>query len=259
MRLTYRWVCAIFMVMDTQILRKAGLTESQAKGYLALIEHGSLTPAELAEKTGETRTNGYMICEKLETLGLASKKDGSKSMYAPESPSKLKQLLIAKQKELKATDSELSGILPALLSTYRLTTDKPGVLHLEGIDSLRQVYDDIIKTGDTLRIFPSAQDRSDPEVAATIDAQIKRQRQAGIKTEVLLREESYARLSPQNDELFEARRGGFMALAAQIMIYGDNVAISTYKNGVVTTIVISPEVAETFRQIFAVQWHAAPA
>ena len=38
---------------DTTILRKAGLTESQAKGYLALIEHGQLTPVELAEKTGE--------------------------------------------------------------------------------------------------------------------------------------------------------------------------------------------------------------
>ena len=63
---------------DTTILRKAGLTESQAKGYLALIEHGSLSPVELAEKTGETRTNGYMICEKLEKLGLATKKDDKK-------------------------------------------------------------------------------------------------------------------------------------------------------------------------------------
>ena len=66
---------------DTTILRKAGLTESQAKGYLALIQHGALTPAELAEKTGETRTNGYMICEKLEQLGLATKKDGKKTVY----------------------------------------------------------------------------------------------------------------------------------------------------------------------------------
>ena len=49
------------MSPETTILRKAGLTESQAKGYLALIEHGALSPAELAEKTGENRTNGYMI------------------------------------------------------------------------------------------------------------------------------------------------------------------------------------------------------
>ena len=51
------------------IIRKAGLTESQAKGYLALIEHGMLTPTELADHTSESRTNAYMICEKLEKLG----------------------------------------------------------------------------------------------------------------------------------------------------------------------------------------------
>ena len=67
--------------VDTAILRKAGLTESQAKGYLALIENGELSPVELAEKTGESRTNGYMICERLEKLGLATKKDGQKAGF----------------------------------------------------------------------------------------------------------------------------------------------------------------------------------
>lgn len=243
--------------MDTTLLRKAGLTESQAKGYLALIEHGALSPADLAGITGESRTNGYMICEKLKDLGLAIKKDGAKVTYVPESPTKLKQLLIQRQRELKAADSELSGALPQLLSIFRLTTDKPGVLHLEGVDSLRQVYDDIIKTGDTLRIFPSSEDRKDPEIAAAIDTQIERQRKAGIKTEVLVRNEVYEQLSSLNDVLFEARRGQFGALDAQIMIYGDNVAISTFRSGIVTTVITSPEVAETFRQLFAVQWQAA--
>lgn len=100
---------------DTTILRKAGLTESQAKGYLALIQHGSLSPGELAERTNETRTNGYMICEKLEKLGLATKKDGKKTVYMPESPTRLKQLLINRQKRLKEADTQLAGILPTLL------------------------------------------------------------------------------------------------------------------------------------------------
>ena len=240
---------------DTTILRKAGLTESQAKGYLALIEHGTLSPVDLAEKTGESRTNGYMICEKLEKLGLATKKDESKSLYSPESPAKLKQLLITRQKELKSADSALSGIMPDLLSTFRLTIDKPGVLYLDGIDSLKRVYDDIIMTGDTLRIFPSVHDRDDPEIASMIDKQITRQRKAGIKTETLLRHETYGQISVSNDDLFEARPAPFVALDAQIMIYGDNVAISTFRNGIVTSIVTSPPVAETFRQLFYGYWN----
>lgn len=243
--------------MDTTILRKAGLTESQAKGYLALIEHGALTPVQLAEKAGESRTNGYMIADKLVELGLAMKQTSPRLAYAPENPTKLKQLLVSKQREIKAADNELSGVMPTLLATYRLMSDKPGVLHLEGVASLRQVYDDIIHTGDVLRIIPSSRDRDDPEIAAEIDSQIARQRQAGIKTEVLLRPETFHSFAAHNDALFEARPGGFGVLDAQIMIYGDNVAISTFGSGVVTTIITNPAVAETFRQLFLTRWNDA--
>ena len=239
---------------DTTILRKAGLTESQAKGYLALIEHGSLSPVELAEMTGETRTNGYMICEKLESLGLATKKDGKKAVYMPESPTRLKQLLINRQKRLKEADTQLAGILPTLLSTYRLATDKPGTIYLEGTDSLKRVYDDIIQTGETIHIFPSSYDRDDPETAAMIDSQIKRQRAANIKTEVLLRQDIFDQLSDTDNSLFEARPTTLGALDAQIIIYGDNIAITTFRSGVVTTIITSTPIADTFRQLFANQW-----
>lgn len=241
------------MTMDTTILRKAGLTESQAKGYLTLIEHGSLTPADLAAKTGETRTNAYAIADKLVQLGLAVRTDTGKTTYTPESPSHLKQLLIVKQKQLKVATDELSGLLPQLLSTYRLTTDKPGVIYLEGIDSLHQVYDDIIRTGDTLRIFPSIHDRDDPAIATMIDQQITRQRKAGIKTEVLLRRDIFD--AHYNDELFEARPSTFGPLDTQIMVYGPNVALTTFGNGVITTTMTNPMIAQTFRQLFAAQWN----
>lgn len=244
--------------INTAILRKAGLTESQAKGYLALIQHGQLSPVELAEKTDETRTNGYQICEKLEKLGLASKKDGKKVVYTPESPVKLRLLITARQKELKSTGDELSSLLPSLLSTYRLITDKPGVVYLEGIDSLQAIYDDIIRTGETLRIFPSRHDRDDPSVASMIDKQIERQRSAGIKTEALMRREVIENFSNLNDDLFEARTGLFTSLDAQIMIYGPNIAISTFTNGPVTTIVTNQTIADTFMQLFEGQWNLQP-
>lgn len=242
--------------VDTSILQRAGLTLSQAKGYLALIEHGELTPAELASKTGETRTNGYMVCERLEQLGLASKSDHKKTTYLPESPTQLKQLLLTQQKQLKSASDELSSLLPRLTSTYRLITDKPGVVYLEGVDSLKSVYDDIIATNDTLRIFPSAHDRDNPAIAAMIDQQIARQRTAGIKTEVLLRKESLAGVT--NDELFEARLSHIGALDAQVMMYGPNVAITTFGEGVVTTVLTNQAIADTIRQLFAAQWsHSA--
>lgn len=245
--------------MDTTTLQKAGLTESQAKGYLALISHSGLTAAELAGKIGENRTNGYAIADRLVELGLATRSEGVKNTYKAENPARLNQLLIARQRDLKAASSELAGILPALVSTYRLVSDKPGVLHLEGLDALRLIYDDVIKTGQTLQVFPSAYDRDDPETAAMIDRQIARQRKAGIKTRALLRQEVYDQFTDTQDELFEARPAAFTALESQILLYGDSIAITTFNTGVVSTILTSPAVAQTFRQLFEAMWGPQPA
>ena len=87
-----------------------------------------------------------------------------------------------------------------------------------------------------------------------IDSQIKRQRAANIKTEVLLRQDIFDQLSDTDNSLFEARPTTLGALVAQIIIYGDNIAITTFRSGVVTTIITSTPIADTFRQLFANQW-----
>ena len=241
--------------MDHSILKKLGLTESQAKGYLALVENGRLAASELAGLIGESRTNSYAIAERLVELGLAAKIPGGKLSYQAENPARLNQLVINRQKELRATSQELAGVLPAMVSTYRLVSDKPGVIHLEGIDSLRLIYDDVIKTGQTVHVFPSSHDRDDPDIAAMIDAQIARQHKAGIATKALLRQEVYESFRDRQNTLFEVRPAAFTGLEAQILIYGNNIAVTTFSTGVVSTIIVSPPVAQTFLAIFNAQWN----
>ena len=47
--------------MDIELVQKAGLTKPQATVYVTLVQSGPLTPAEIAERTGETRTNTYAL------------------------------------------------------------------------------------------------------------------------------------------------------------------------------------------------------
>jgi sugar-specific transcriptional regulator TrmB len=239
--------------MDTTILRKAGLTESQAKGYLALIEHGELSPVELAKITGEGRTNGYMICDKLEKLGLAEKSRVNNT-YIPENPVRLKQLLISQQKALRDTNAELATILPSLLSTFRLVTDKPGVLHLEGTESLKTLYDDIIKTEDTLLIFSSTEGGKDTEISQMTERQTERQRKAHIKTKMLVPPDVLEHYVVEDNSLFETRSAPYSALETQIIVYGPNVAMTTFNNGITTMIITSEPVAGTFKNLFEGLW-----
>ncbi|MFZ1812036.1 MAG: helix-turn-helix domain-containing protein [Candidatus Saccharimonadales bacterium] len=256
----YKKVC-YYKGMDEQaitspstidIIKKAGLTESQARGYLALIEHGTLTPAELADHTGETRTNAYMICDKLEKLGLASKKDSKKAEYTPSHPDNLKKLVIASQRRLKQANEGLSGIIPALNTKFHLNNDAASILTLEGVDGIKTLYDDIVRQGHHLSIIASSHDRIDSDIGAMIDQQIKRQVEIGIESRALYRVTSTEIASLRNHDI-HARDSGF-DVPAQIIIYGHTVAISTFQQGMVTTVINHPEITSTFQTIFDTLW-----
>ncbi len=239
------------------IVRKAGLTESQARGYLALIEHGQLSPADLAEKTGESRTNGYMICEKLEKLGLASKKDGKKSLYIAQNPTNLKRLLIHRQRALKTANEELTGILPSLSSMFHIASDQPGIITAEGVEALHLVYDEIIRTNLEVLIFPSEHDRDDIKLSGLIDEQIQRQEEAKIPVRSFVQYEQYEQIKSYASEYLKLKRlPEHIVFDSQIMIFGDTVVFTTYRSGLVSTIMHSKDTASTIRNIFQALWDA---
>ena len=241
--------------MDIEILKKAGLTDSQAKGYLALIENGALTPVEIAEKAGETRTNGYAIADKLVDLGLARKTNGSKAKVEAENPTKIRSLIASRQQQLKVVNDELTGLLPSLLSRFRLTSDQPGVMSLEGIDALKLVYDEIIATKQDVLIFPSAHDRTDPETSELIDKQIKRQREAGVKSLALISADEFDAIKAQEDGLLSVRKlPDGVSFDAQIMVFGNTVVSTVFRHGIVSTIISSPDTASTLRNAFFAIW-----
>lgn len=242
--------------MDTSILRNLGLNDAQVKAYLFLVKSGWQTPAQMAEAIGEARTNTYNLMTQLEKLGLAEKVVHGKTYYQAKNPAVLKQLLVQRTRELNKTNAELNALLPALQSTYRLTYNQPGVVHADGAEALQIIYDDVIKSGSEPLIFPSKFDRDDPETANIIDTQIARQQKAGLGSKVLLWKSSAlssqkTELSKQHVDIEPVLRE---ELPAQIMIYGESVAFTTFRNGVSSTVITNPEIAETMRRIFMELW-----
>ncbi len=239
-------------------LIQAGLNPSQAQTYLHLLTAPQTTPPQLATAINITRTNAYEVLSQLEQLQLVTKDTSTaKTTYSAQSPSSLKQMILRQQKALKDRSDRLEGLLPSLLSTYRLTQEQPGVLYLEGLQGLTTLFDDIIRQKEELLIFPSAHDRDDPQSATAIDQQIARQIAAGIAVRTIYSEAE--RLSPEEIEQLASnnvavRHFGTHLFPAQIMVYGDNIALSTYRQGVVTTIITNPEIAQTLRQLFNSIW-----
>jgi len=260
MLLTFIQICAILPYMDTSVLRKAGLTESQAKGYLALIEYGATTPTKLAELTGETRTNAYAIAEKLVEFGLAEKlTDRTKTAYRPTNPTNLRKLLLDQQRQLKAANEAITGVLPSLVSRFNLTSDQPGVLTLEGLPGIHTLYDDILKTNLPLSIITSNFDRVEAEISRTIDEQINRQTKAGITTRALYSQSEAPNIAnvQQLASVGIETRIANIESPAQMIIYGQHVAYSGFRGGMITMLITHSDIARTMQTVFDALWDKA--
>src|SRR5438445_5647663 len=99
--------------MDTQPLEDIGLTNSQAKAYIALIEHYGGTAPSLAKATNESRSNTYKVLDKLCELGLATKDTkGAKIYYYPTNPAALELLIQGKNTQIELQARKLKAVLP---------------------------------------------------------------------------------------------------------------------------------------------------
>jgi len=242
--------------MDEKILTDLGLRGLQTNVYISLLKEGPASAPVLASRLGIKRTNAYMLLEKLVELGLVNHSSTGNKQYNALSPNKLKNLLSGKQYELQQTAKVLSASLPRLISQYNLSHQQPGVLHYEGSEGIKLLYDDIIRTKKEVLIFPSKNDRNNYKMSEFIDSQILRQQLAGIKVRAIypLNSGNLENLSNLSKRNITIREFGDLGYEGQIIVYGDNVALTTYDDTVITTIVISKQIASTQRAIFENIW-----
>lgn len=239
---------------DTTILRKAGLTESQARGYLALIENGQLSPAELAEKTDESRTNGYMICEKLEKLGLATKKDGKKVLYVPAHPSALEILAEHRRKAVQRAETEVKQGIDPLISLFYAATEMPGARTLQGIDGIKEVYADTLKAKQDIYFLRTVADEVDMGLEY-LNNYRKKRAELGIHTYALTpwTEHTQSRMTNGEDKAMLFHRTVLPKDAytapVEIDIYGNKTAFISFGETQMATIIDSPAIAESMRQL----------
>lgn len=129
--------------MHLDELINAGLSENEAKVYLAALELGETSVYRLAKKSGVKRTTTYLAVETLKEKGLMSSylSNNIAVCYA-ESPKKLASIL---EKKKEALDK----VMPELLAFNNLIDKKPKIKYFEGKGSYKEVFGDILKYPDS--------------------------------------------------------------------------------------------------------------
>lgn len=116
-------------------LKNLGLSEKEAKIYLALLQLGPSTPYQIANKAEIKRPTAYVIAEELVEKGLIVHVPGEdKKRYIARTP----DVFLEEQGEkLRAA----RAILPELRSFQKGTVEKPSIMYYEGAEGVRQAYD----------------------------------------------------------------------------------------------------------------------
>ncbi len=130
-----------------QRLIEFGLSEKEARVYLALLELGSATVQELASHSGVNRTTTYLAIESLKEHGLVSVyEEEGRSMHAAESPKRLADLIDEEVRIAQNKQCLASAFIPELLAIHRSEREKPVVRFFEGEEGIRSLRSTLAET-----------------------------------------------------------------------------------------------------------------
>lgn len=248
--------------LNEKSLATCGLSPEQAKIYLFLLENGMAPAKGISSKIRVGRPLTYKILEQLIALGLVEKREdvGKVTFFRPRHPKRLKELADKRKTELEQSASGFHTVFGLLVSQFNALQDKPNIKFFEGEEGIKHAYEDILETGKDIMIITSPIHEGRQEVLHLIREQVKKQAEQNIRTRAITphHEGGITALPIEEDEKHLITRKKVPAeklnIPAQIIVYGDKVAITNFRESIITVLVESKYIAETFRLMFEYMW-----
>lgn len=136
-----------------------GLSDKEAKIYLALLELEIAPVQDVAKVAGINRSSAYVVLESLKKQGLVSVSDDKKiQQYIATPPEVLLQTAESRSKNQLVIKERIADILPDLKALYKGTKQKPKIRVFEGRQGLINALEEILNNKEKIfRIFSSGE------------------------------------------------------------------------------------------------------
>lgn len=108
--------------MIKDILQKLDFNEKEIDLYLAILQRGKITPADLAKITGINRTTVYSVTKELVKKGVVAEDLGSEIMYLVALPPQDLNLVIKKEEKKLAEKKDLVAKAMSELNSFAKNT-----------------------------------------------------------------------------------------------------------------------------------------
>jgi len=245
--------------MNTSILSKIGLTDNEIKIYLLLLKVGSSSAYEISQKSGIYRVHVYDKLEQLMDKGVVTQvREGTKKVFQATPPEKLKRYLEDKRRQLDLQEQELDEVLPKLLEISQTPHDDVEVEVFKGIEGLKYVLKDIIKTKKDLIMTGLEEAQYHEALSIFMQQYFRDLAQHGIKERVITSKKSRVIFPKEMAKTTSYRYLEAKDLnPANTIVYGDKVVTVVWGTPVTAIVVKNKQVADTHREHFEHLWKMA--
>jgi sugar-specific transcriptional regulator TrmB len=246
------------------LLLKLGLSEKEAKIYLATLELGRDTVQNIAKKSGIKRVTAYVILDQLVKSGIVSvETEKKKSYYKAEHPSVLEKVIDNRVSELETQRANLKSSMHQLEAIYNFRSDKPTVRFFEGADELEELDrygHDQMKPGSVMMTITPHDLIQQAFPKRRKDAVNERISQGILSRAIYVSDKEI----PLEQNIKELRDGIHftrkeLPLGGTFFIYpGWGIKFFNYANKKYFGVLIqSPELADSMKEVFELAWDGA--
>lgn len=237
------------MIIST--LKQIGLEDKQAKIYLACLELGETSIKDIAKKSGVKRTSIYDVIDEMVDSGLikVTTREKKKRFIASE-PEELKTII-------KKREALLNQIMPQLSIINNSGSLKPKVWFYEGVNGLKKVYDDTLRTHNSTVYQWASSDMFNAIESEWLFDYVKRRVKAKVKALCIAADAPEIRDFKSHDktDLREIKivSKELFPFKIELDIYGNRVAMISGRDKM-GVIIESKSIASTLKMIFKLCW-----
>ena len=249
-------------------LQKLGLSEHEAKVYLAALSLGPSTAVQLANFTDIKRPTVYLALGNLIKQGLVLESfTGKKKLFEAEKPQKLEKLTKRMRRQVVDAEILLESILPGLVKFPKQYSEEPKVSFYSGEEGLKNIALEISACTSSWYAFGSG---------AKILEKLAKSKRMDI-----LYDSWDIRSNPDRPKIYIiADKGvfslgkewkknvtpwrevkilpGIIGVGSGLIIYEDKVAILSLENKPFVAVIKSKEVSEVVKVMYQLIWKSLP-
>lgn len=238
-------------------LENIGLTEKEARVYLAALVLGRATAQEVAKKADLKRPTTYFTIDLLMEKGLMSSvHEGKKQYFMAESPDRLVDVFHKREDELKRQGEKLKEVIPDLKKLRPKGEAGPVVKYYTGKEGAKTMVKELLDfkgekiwiayPHDTVAAVFNDEERSEMRFT-------RNKKSIEIKGFYCSKNEEL----PDNETTVRKRlMDKDYPMPADIAVYGDVVRLTSFDPDVKGIVVEDSAIAESMRTLFKLAWRA---